>query len=87
VLWNKGDAKRRKEQRGEQEERILGLKDVTPTTPGQQCKSMKGKRLREEQHAKLLKTKCKNDRNCARVVFVRVRNKGLKWVPRTCMEV
>jgi hypothetical protein len=33
VLWNKRDAKSRKEQRREQEKGILGLKDVTPTTP------------------------------------------------------
>jgi hypothetical protein len=52
VLWNKRDAKSRKEQRREQEKGILGLKDVTPTTPRQQCKILKMKGLQGEQHVK-----------------------------------
>jgi hypothetical protein len=43
--------------RDESGKRILGLKDVAPTTPGQRCKELKAKGLLEEERGKLLKTK------------------------------
>jgi hypothetical protein len=45
------------EEEAQSSRRRRELKDVTPTTPRQQCKNMKGKRLRDEQQGKLLKTK------------------------------